>query len=242
MAKLFLCFLNFESSLGRIQAANWTSSKQAFNSFIATIIGSASARNGMELPPHKDNFICSSIHPIVTRGLSKINNCLFRFFFWGFLFYFFCIFTRNFFRKPLRLCTIYIPTPPPPNNSKFQLPSNSPRPTQHLSLPSQLVLHLRISALTPAIEVHHLPERLIGLCPPLLSVPDESAEIWVTCARDRSDIRRIPAGGEPPLTDLKRSGAGLPLASLIGVAIHHRHARRHPNPIQITHPEYSNSR
>lgn len=180
------------------------------------------------------------------------------FFFWGFLFYFFGIFTRNFFRKPLRLCTIYIPTPPPPNNFKFQLPSNSPRPTQHLSLPSQLVLHLRpadpvensiswstplrISALTPAIEVHHLPERLIGLCPPLLSVPDESAEIWVTCARDRSDIRRIPAGGEPPLTDLKRSGAGLPLASLIGVAIHHRHARRHPNPIQITHPEYSNSR
>lgn len=212
----------------------------------------------MELPPHKDNFICSSIHSIVTRGLSKINNCLFRFFFGVFYFissaYLQEIFSENpFVYVQFTYQHLLLPTIPSFNSPVTRLVrlSISHCRVSSFSISGQRIpsknsiswsTPLRISALTPAIEVHHLPERLVGLCPPLLSVPNESAEIWVTCARDRSDIRRIPAGGEPPLTDLKRSGAGLPLASLICVAIHHRHARRHPNPIQITHPEYSNSR
>lgn len=86
-------------------------------------------------------------------------------------------------------------------------------------------------ALTPAIQIHRLLQRFVRLPPLLVSVPcaEKDAEIGAGGEGPES------GGGEAILPLLKGSESGIPLESLIGVTLHHRHGRRHPDPAQVTH-------
>ncbi|KAK9092302.1 hypothetical protein Syun_027213 [Stephania yunnanensis] len=87
------------------------------------------------------------------------------------------------------------------------------------------------SALSPAAKVHGFPQRVISLFRLLLSATPRrrETEIHIQNSGDRPET----LAGEPPLRRSHHSC--VPLHALIRVALHHRHARRHPNPSQVTH-------
>ncbi|CAH1414524.1 unnamed protein product [Lactuca virosa] len=92
-------------------------------------------------------------------------------------------------------------------------------------------------ARTPAIHVHGLPERIIGLFSPFFST-EQSSDIGTEDAGKRTEISRIGAGTggtERLFALLKGFDAGLQFVTLIGVAVGNGNTGGHEYTTQITH-------
>ena len=94
-----------------------------------------------------------------------------------------------------------------------------------------------LSALAPAVQVHDSPERLVRPFVVSVMIPQNSGEVRSDHPWKWPEMRRVAtcAGEEFSFPVLKGCEAGFPLMPLVCVALHHCHACRHPNPVQIAH-------
>ena len=94
-----------------------------------------------------------------------------------------------------------------------------------------------LSALAPAVQVHDSPERLVRPFVVSVMIPQNSGEVRSDHPWKWPEMRRVTtcAGEEFSFPVLKGCEAGFPLMPLVCVALHHCHACRHPNPVQIAH-------
>lgn len=98
--------------------------------------------------------------------------------------------------------------------------------------------------MSPAVQVHDLPERIIGLLPPILSTSARESPFHIGAedAGQRPEISPV-AGGikEAILIMLKSSDPGFQFMPLIRVAIYHGYTGRHPNSAEVTHSFFFNN-
>uniref|UniRef100_A0A7C8YKM2 Uncharacterized protein n=1 Tax=Opuntia streptacantha TaxID=393608 RepID=A0A7C8YKM2_OPUST len=85
-------------------------------------------------------------------------------------------------------------------------------------------------ALTPTVQVHHMPERLVGGQSPS-PFSGEFVELFPDRRPRLPELRRIGAGDESFHTSREALDPGFPVVPLVGLPIYDRYTCRHHYPV-----------